>query len=167
MRNEQLPVADLSELSLKYRLQLVAYRWRRIDPVPWSALEKPLSAACLALVTSAGLYRPAIDAPFERVRGGDVSFRAIPNDVPVGSLKVGQTSDAFDRSPIEIDRNLALPLDRLGELVRAGEVGSAAPRHLSFNGSITTPGRLIAETAPEAAELFREDGVDAALLVPV
>jgi D-proline reductase (dithiol) PrdB len=165
--NGQPRVADLSELSFRHRLQLAAYRWRRLDPVPGSAPKGPLSATRLALVTSAGLYRAGIDPPFQRIRGGDVSFRVIPNDVAVASLSIGQTSDAFDRAPVETDRNIALPLDRLHELVRAGEVGSAAPRHLSFNGSITAPGRLVAETAPEAAELLRADGTDAALLVPV
>jgi hypothetical protein len=42
-----------------------------------------------------------------------------------------------------------------------------APRHLSFMGSITAPGRLVAESAPEAAQLLVDDGVDVALLVPV
>jgi hypothetical protein len=46
-------------------------------------------------------------------------------------------------------------------------VGSAAPRHLSFNGSITAPARLVRESAPRAARLFVEDGVHAALLVPI
>jgi D-proline reductase (dithiol) PrdB len=46
-------------------------------------------------------------------------------------------------------------------------IGNVAPRHLSFMGSITAPGRLRTETAPEAAGLLVEDGVDVALLVPV
>jgi hypothetical protein len=34
-------------------------------------------------------------------------------------------------------------------------------------GSITAPGRLLKQTAPAAAQLFVEDTVDVALLVPV
>jgi hypothetical protein len=34
-------------------------------------------------------------------------------------------------------------------------------------GSITAPGRFIRDTAPEAAQLFVEDEVDLALLIPV
>jgi hypothetical protein len=34
-------------------------------------------------------------------------------------------------------------------------------------GSITAPGRLVAETAPQAADLLAADGVDVALLVPL
>ena len=40
-------------------------------------------------------------------------------------------------------------------------------RHLSFMGSITAPGRLLRDTAPEAARLLKEDGVDLAFLTPV
>ena len=114
-----------------------------------------------------GLYRPGIDEPFRKVRGGDYSYRVIPDDVGLATLALGQTSTAFDRGPVESDRNVALPLERLRELVRRGEVGSSAPRHLSFNGSISAPGRLVRDGAPEAATLLRDDGVQGALLVPV
>ena len=60
------------------------------------------------------------------------------------------------------DPNLAFPLDRLRELGLP-----LAPRHLSFMGSITATRSLIAESAPEAAQLLVHDGVDVALLVPV
>jgi len=42
-----------------------------------------------------------------------------------------------------------------------------APRHLSFCGAITAPGRLRKEAAPAAAQLLVDDGVDVALLFPV
>ena len=56
---------------------------------------------------------------------------------------------------------------RLRELGRSGRIGSVNHRHISFMGSITAPGRLVKQTAPEAARLLAADGVDAALLVPV
>ena len=65
------------------------------------------------------------------------------------------------------DPNLAFPLDRLRELTAAGRIGEVNRRHLSCMGSITAPGRLMRDTAPSAARLLVEDGVDAALLVPV
>jgi D-proline reductase (dithiol) PrdB len=120
----------------------------------------------VALITSAGVLRPGIDEPFRRRPGGDPSFRFIPGDTPVASLVVGQTSREFDPGPSSADRNLALPLDRLRALVATDAVGRIAPRHLSFNGSLTAPGRLVTQTAPAAAEALRADGVDLALLVP-
>jgi D-proline reductase (dithiol) PrdB len=68
---------------------------------------------------------------------------------------------------VQSDPNLAFPLDRLHELVRDGVIGRAARRHVSFMGSITAPGRMTKESAPEVTRLLVDDGVDAALLVPV
>jgi D-proline reductase (dithiol) PrdB len=158
-------VADFSQLPLRYRAFLAAYRWRRVDPIPWT---RPRDArdATVALITSAGVLRPGIDEPFVRRRGGDPSFRFIPHDTQVETLVVGQTSTEFDPAPSAADRNLAMPLDRLRALARSSEVGRIAPRHLSFNGSLTAPGRLVTHTAPAAVEGLRADGVDLALLVP-
>src|SRR6185503_18107344 len=165
-------VASLSDLSFKHRLFLAAYRFRRLSPVPWALLRRPLAECRVALATSAGLYLPDQE-PFDpEVRGGDPSFRVIPLP-PAGvalsdiGLRHFQRSDAFDPAGIEKDPNLALPLDRLRELEAAGEIGSAAPRHLSFMGSITAPGRLRRETAPKAVEVLLEDRVDALVLCPV
>ena len=160
-------MADVSELSLRHRLGLAMYSWRRVDPVPWAPLHRPLDASRLALLTSAGLYRRAIDDPFAKVRGGDTSFRIIPDNVDVQSLAIGQTSDAFVHAPLQRNRNAGFPLDRLHELVRDRVIGTSAPRHISINGSITAPGRLVRETGPSVAEILHADDVDAVLLVPV
>ncbi|HZF69037.1 MAG TPA: glycine/sarcosine/betaine reductase selenoprotein B family protein [Gemmatirosa sp.] len=160
-------MATFDELPLRYRLALAIYPWRRIDPVPWTPLAGPLAAARVALVSSAGLYRPGEDAPFAHVRGGDTSWRAIPDAVPSAALGFGQTSDAFDRAPAEADRELVWPRAHLHALAASGTIGAVAPRHLSFNGSITAPARLVRQSAPEMAEVLRADMVDAALLVPV
>jgi D-proline reductase (dithiol) PrdB len=160
-------MADVEALPLWLRAVLKAYPWRRIDPVPCARLEKPLAACRVALVTTAGVVPPG-GAPFdERVRGGDPSCRVIAADTAVQSLGEFHRSASFDHGGIARDRNLALPLDRLRELAASGEIGAVAPRHLSFMGSITAPGRLVRTTAPGAAALLVEDAVDVALLVPV
>jgi len=160
-------MADFEELGLAHRLYLRAYRWRRIDPIPWTPLRKPLAACRLALVSSAGLTLPEQD-PFDAgVRGGDVSFREIPSEVPAARLIESHRSEAFDHAGLRRDANLAFPLDRARELVQRGRVGSLAARHLSFMGSITAPGRLVRDTAPPAAQRLVDQRVDIALLVPV
>ena len=160
-------MADLSALPLWLRALLKTYPWRRVDPVPRATLGKPLSQSRVALVTTAGLVR-AGDVPFDPdVRGGDSSYRVIASDIEVSSLEEHHRSESFDHAGIQQDRNLAFPLDRLRELLRAGEIGAVAPRHLSFMGSITAPGRLTRHSAPEAAALLVEDAVDVALLFPV
>jgi D-proline reductase (dithiol) PrdB len=160
-------MGNLGEFSWRYRLFLARYPWRRIDPVPWAPLRRPLARSRIALVSSAGFVVPG-QPPFERAkRGGDPTFRVIPAEADVHRLQELQRSEAFDHTGIREDPNLAFPLERLRELVARGRIGSVAPRHLSFMGSITAPGRLIRDTAPEAAEVLVEDEVDAALLVPV
>lgn len=160
-------MARLHDLPLWLRTTLKVYPWRRIDPVPCAPLRRPISDSRVALVTTAGLV-PDGQPPFDdRIKGGDYSYRVISRDADVQMLGEFHRSESFDHSGILKDRNVALPLDRLRELVRAGEVGDVAPRHLSFMGSITAPGRLIKHTAPHAAGLLVEDQVDIALLVPV
>ena len=154
-------------LPLKYRLLLKTYPWRRIEPVPAASRRKPLSQSRVVLVTSAGLVAPG-SQPFDLDRrGGDPSFRVIPWDAPGGTLTVHHRSEAFDRAGLAKDLNVVFPRDALARLARDRGIREIAPRHLSFMGSITAPGRLIRESAPEAARLLVGDAVDVALLVPV
>ena len=160
-------MGDLSEFPLKYKLFLRAYPWRRINPVPWTALKKPLKDCRLALVSSAGSIKPGQEPFDESIRGGDYSFREIPSDTDVSTLMDTHRSDLYDHSGLRQDPNLAFPLDRFRERVKSGRIGSLNQRHLSLMGSITAPGRLVKKTAPVAVRKLVEDGVDIALLVPV
>ena len=160
-------MGDLSEFSLKYKLFLKAYPWRRIDPVPWAPLQKPLKDSRLALVSSAGLVLPGQNPFDESIRGGDYSVREIPSDTDVSTLIDTHRSDLYDHAGLRRDPNLAFPLDRLRELVQKKRIGSLNHRQLSYMGSITAPGRLVKKTAPRDVRRLVEDGVDAALLVPV
>jgi D-proline reductase (dithiol) PrdB len=130
-------------------------------------LRRPIERARVALVTTAGLVPPG-EPPFDpAVKGGDCSYRVIPAAADLDAIGEFHRSRSFDHAGIAADRNLALPLDRLRELAADGAIGEVAPRHLSFMGSITAPGRLIRDTAPRAAEILVSDEVDVALLVPV
>jgi D-proline reductase (dithiol) PrdB len=160
-------MGTMSEFSLRLRLFLKAYPWRRIDPVPWAPLAKPLSTCRLALVSSAGFVVPGQEPFNAAVRGGDVSFRDIPVDVDVRTLVDTHRSESFDHSGLRADPNVAFPIDRVRKLAERGRIGSVNHRHLSFMGSITAPGRLVRNTGPEAARRLVADGVDVALLVPV
>ena len=160
-------MANLSDLSLTLRLFLKAYRWRSVNPVPRATLKRPLEEARVALVSSAGLVVPG-DPPFDPgIKGGDFSHRIIPDDTAVQRLEEHHKSDAFDHSGIEADREMGMPLAALHGLVAEGILGSSAPRHISLMGSITAPGRLVRDTAPQVVDILRRDEVDVALLVPV
>lgn len=160
-------MARLSDLGLAYQLFMRAYPYRHVDWRPGAIMQKPLAESRIALVTTAGFFTPD-QTPFDvSMRGGDPSFRVIPFEAEVSTLRIAHRSDAFDIRGIEADKNLALPFDRFRRLVKEGVVGSIAPRHFSFMGSITAPGHLIATTAPEVKRMLREDEADAVLLTPV
>jgi D-proline reductase (dithiol) PrdB len=160
-------MGELSEFSPAVRLFLKGYRWRSLDPVPWTPLAKPLADCRVALMSSAGFYGQG-QAPFdESKRGGDHSFRILPADVPLDELANNHRSDSFDHEPMLRDPNLALPLDRMREFADDGRIGSLAPRAISFMGSLTSTRRFVRETAPEVATCLADDAVDVALLVPV
>lgn len=163
----QCAMGSLDEFSLTLRLFLRAYPWRRIDPVPWTPLAKPLAECRLALVSSAAFVLPGHQPFDEARRGGDVSFRDIPFDVDVRTLIDTHRSESFDHAGMDSDPNLAFPIERVRELAARGRIGSVNHRHLSFMGSITAPGRLMRDSAPEVAARLVDDHVDVALLVPV
>jgi D-proline reductase (dithiol) PrdB len=160
-------VATLSDLSLGNRLFMATYRYRTVDPIPFARPRRPLREARVALVTTGAVFAPGQEEFDVERKGGDSSFRVIPRDADVRSLGIAHKSDAFDQTGFAADRNLGFPLDRLHEMEAEGTIGSLAPRAISFMGSISAPGRLVKESAPEAAALLEEDGVDVALLVPL
>ncbi len=160
-------MGHLGEFSFKDRIFLRGYRWRRIDPVPWAPLRKPLRECRLALVCTAGLVLPDQE-PFDKsVKGGDYSSRMIGADTPASALIDSHRSRSYDHSGVRRDANLAFPVDRVRELEESGRIGSVAREHVSLMGSITAPGRFVRDTAPVFARRLRDDDVDIALLVPV
>jgi D-proline reductase (dithiol) PrdB len=160
-------MAHLSDLKLKYRVLIQGYPFRRVNWRPGGQLTKPLNKARIALITTGGFFLPDQPAFDQSYRHDDCSYREIPWGTPVNLLQIGQSSDAFDHSGIEADRNLTLPLDRLRELIESGIVGEAAPRHFSIMGSIIAPARLISDSGPEIAHKLLEGHVDGVLLAPV
>jgi hypothetical protein len=66
------------------------------------------------------------------------------------------------------DRNVALPIDRLDELVVDGRVGSAARSHVSVMGYQEYGLAAWREaTAPAMVELFKNEGTDGVVFAPV
>jgi D-proline reductase (dithiol) PrdB len=160
-------MAKITDLKFAYQVFMRTYPYRKVDWRPGARLEKPLSEARVAVVTTAAFFRPD-QPPFDMtIRGGDYSYRVIPADTDLSTLEIAHRSDAFDIRGIESDKNLALPLDRLQSLAEQRIIGSVAPHHFSFMGSIAAPGRLMARTAPKIAQILLEDEVNAVLLTPV
>jgi len=143
------------------------YRWAYFDDVPFTPLKAPLARTRLGLITTA--------APFQAEAGDQgprAAYNAAAKFYKVYSLPTHSVPDlrishvGYDRlhSSAE-DINAYLPLARLKEAVAAGRIGELAPR---LHGLPTNRShRTTTETdAVEAARRCREDGVEAALLVP-
>lgn len=127
---------------------------------PW-AKGGPLASKRVALISTAGLHRRN-DRPFEGMSG---DYRVIPADAKAGDLVMTHVSTNFDRTGFQRDWNVVLPMDRLRELAKEGEIGSMADYHYSFMGA-TDPMEMEA-AARNLAGLLKGDRVDGALLVPV
>lgn len=167
-------MAQIDDIELVERLFVKGYPFQHYarkvsDAASMAAtpLRKPLEQCSVGLVTTAGLSLPD-QPPFDiRNRMGDSSFREFPGEISPQMLEMHHRSWSFNQAGILSDRNLVLPLDRLHEMRERGEIGTVAPRHYSFMGSIVGPGKLIKYSAPEVARRLVADGVDVVLLTPV
>lgn len=139
--------------------------------IPWAPVKTPLARARVALLSTAGLSMQG-DEPFDmeterqRPTWGDPSWRRLRSDA------TGQTIEAnhlhIDTRYIRDDINVALPLDRLRELVAEGIVGEMADTHYSIMGyQGADSSALENESAPAIARAMLEERVDLALLAPV
>ena len=155
----------LERLSEVERSTLLNFPALEHDDAPCAPLRKPLAESTLAVVTTAGLHLRD-DAPFRHTAPPDHSYRVLPSDVNPADVLQSHTSIGFDRTAIYSDLNVTLPLDRVRELVSAGEVGALAPRVYSFLGAQRDPRRTAEESAPEVARRLIDDGADAVLLTP-
>ncbi len=156
-------MASISELEPLFRFFMRFYRGKRYNTTPNTPLTKPLQECKVALITTAGFY---INGQQPYVNG-DCSYREIPNTIQTNELKIGHKSVAYDKSDSKTDANLVFPIDRFRELKTAGKIGCLNHRHFSFMGSISKPKPLITVTAPEVAQMLKDDGVDVTFLTPV
>ena len=150
----------LSDLPPDYADGLRNQKMPEFGPAPWVP-GPDLKTARIAIVSTAGLHR-ASDPKFA---GGSADYRILPDDLDYSELAQSHVSINFDRSAFQQDVNVVFPLDHLKQMAADGEIGSVAQWHYSFMGA-TDPTRMV-ETAPQVAKLLKEDGVTAAILIPV
>jgi D-proline reductase (dithiol) PrdB len=140
-------------------------------PIPWTPVSKRLAASRVALLSTAGISMKG-DTPFDmegerkRPTWGDPSWRRLRADATAETIEANHLH--IDTGYIQRDLDVALPLDRLRELVAAGEVGEIASSHYSimgYQGADTTA--LETRGAPEIAAAMKSEEVDLALLAPV
>jgi D-proline reductase (dithiol) PrdB len=153
-------------------------KWQ-YDQGPFTPIQKPISEHKLTLIASSGHFVAGDDPkPFgvenmtqeeaivrinDFIKSGP-TLSAIPVDTPVEQLRVRH--GGYDiRGPLA-DPNVALPIERLRELVSEGAIGELAPNAYSFVGA-TSQLKLIKEAGPAWVELLQVQQVDAAVLIPL
>lgn len=137
--------------------------------IPWTPLEKPLSEASFALVTSAGISCKE-DEPFDMEREkkdwrwGDPSYRKIPRDTRENDIRVDHLH--INTSYIREDMNVMLPIDRFAEFERDEVIGRLAETHYSFYGFQWENDRFLDQAIWPMAEQMSREQVDAVFLTP-
>ena len=143
------------------------YRWAHYTSAPFSALKKPLAQSRVTIVTTAAPYQPGKgdqgpgaayngSAKFYQVYDGGTS---ISHDTRISHI-------GYDRKhTTATDSGTWFPLPQLRRLAGEGRIGAVGPRF--FGAPTNRSHRVTIETdAPEILARCREDGIDAAVVVP-
>lgn len=139
------------------------YRWSEFDSSPWTPFEKPLDRTCLALLSSAGIFRDDQE-PFDPWAVNDLSFRQIPADTPFERLKLHH--NYFDHRDALKDLNCVFPVHRLKDLEKTGHIGHLAQTAITLGmGRLYKRTALQQETVPKIVDLLKGQGTDAVFLV--
>lgn len=141
------------------------YVWAHHPDAPFTRLAKPLAEAAIALITTAAPYQPD-----KGPQGPGAAYNSAAKFYQVYSAPTDTDPDlrishvAIDRRHADMgDLGAWFPLAALRQA--AGRIGAIAPR---FHGAPTNRSQrhTIEVDAPEILRRCREDGVDAAILIP-
>ena len=143
------------------------YRWAHNQDVPFTSLGKPLTRSRVGLITTAAPFKP--DAGHQ---GPWAPYNAAAKFTEVYSMPIEPAPDlrishlGYDRKHTSAeDINTYFPLQRLKGAAAEGRIGELNSR---FYGVPTLRSQRLTtqRDAPQILELCREDGIDAAILVP-
>src|SRR5262245_58084553 len=143
------------------------YQWAHFAEVPFAPLRAPLGRTRVALITTAAPYQPGAGdqgpgAPYTAAAQFHRRYSAPAEGAP--ALRISHVG--YDRAQTSAaDVHTYFPLARLLEAAAAGRIGALAAR---FHGLPTNRShRTTTETdLPELLRRCREDGAEAAVLVP-
>ena len=135
------------------------YRWAHFEDVPFATLQRPLAQRAVALITTAHLIPSEGELPSLH------SVYSVASNAPPARLS---TDGLFwDRDATHTnDLDSYCPVHRLQEFAREGRIGQLARR---LHGVPTEYSQRLTQErdAPEVLRRCREDGADAAILVPL
>jgi len=116
--------------------------------VPFTPFDKELSTAIVTLVSATGVHLPD-QTPFPEEDPGDTTYRLIPGDTDVRSLRL--THHHYDHSEADGDPNIVFPLETLRDLASEGVIAGVNDTHFSY-GFTTRLRELYEQTFPEIAD---------------
>jgi hypothetical protein len=165
---DDVPIQYMQRTREYYQaLGFAPYRWAHFTEAPFTPLPVPLARARVALITTAAPFQPEAGD-----QGPRAPYNAAAKFYQVYSGSVEEKPDlrishvGYDRAnTVPEDINAYFPLARLHDAAAAGRIGGLTAR---FHGAPTNRShRVTMETdAPELLRRCREDGADAAVLVP-
>jgi len=143
------------------------YLWAHYIDVPFQPLRKPLAECRVTLITTAAPYQPD-----KGPQGPGAPYNSAAKFYQVYSGATDQEHDlriahvGIDRKHTSMeDARCWFPLAAMRDAVAAGRIGALTPR---FHGAPTNRSQqhTIDVDCPEILDRCKEDGADAALLVP-
>jgi D-proline reductase (dithiol) PrdB len=142
------------------------YLYAHFDEVPFAALKKPLAQSVVTLVTTAAPYQPdkGLQGPGAPYNAAAKFFAPYTGDTAQDhDLRIAHV--AIDRKHTSMaDSNSWFPLPLMRSLVQDGRFRLAA----RFHGAPTNRSQrhTVEVDIPQIVQRCKEDGVDAAVLVP-
>ena len=158
-----MTVKYMHAIAERYKsLGYAPYRWFKADDAPaWQPLAKPLSGACIGMLSTSGAYALGQVAYHYK---DDTSIRQIPATTAEGDLRFSHLTENYLVDPRR-DPGCIFPLRTLRALVAEGIIGRLVDQVFSCMGAVYSQRRAREELAPALLSAFRAQQVDAALLV--
>ncbi len=166
--DDDAPIQYMARTREYYQtLGFAPYRWAHYTDAPFTPLRLPLAQTRVALITTAAPFQPEAGD-----QGPRAPYNAAAKFYQVYSAPADSKPDVrishvgYDRAnTVPEDPNTYFPLTRLQDAAAAGRIGGLT---LHVHGAPTNRShRVTIETdAPELLRRCREDGADAAVLVP-
>jgi len=169
-------VENLREWEATFRSGWLAH-YEQTGQIDWSLYNRPhnkiapagpgidLSKSRLALISTAGAYLRASQAPFDAPDPlGDYTIRLFPSSTPFS--EIAYAHEHYDHTAVNADPQVLLPLRHLENMVAEGLIGALAPSLISFSGYQPDLRRVVDELIPAILDVAKAEEIDAALLVP-
>jgi len=154
---------------LKHFQETAEINWKTYNPprnqIAPEGKAIDLSKSRLILISTAGGYLKDSQDPFDASNLlGDYSIRTFPSNTPLNQLAFAH--EHYDRTAVNEDAQVLVPLRHLESLVEEGVIGEISPSVISFMGYQPNVIRVLDDMIPLIRDVVKKEQVQGALLVP-